>query len=430
MSNNTTAHKNIPIEEMYKLYLELRSFRKVAKVLGCNKSNVSKRLGPVLRETGEANLDRAVPNYTPGAGRRIARVSAQLDKNGEAKGYSVTEAPLRADKSEFAPALGQMHRVSTLLDATGAVTQQWQISVQDKTEVAKAFEQTVEAMKEELPRAEPVSLLTSPAREANMHNLYVLSDAHIGALTWRRESGEAWDLKIAENMLVAAHQQMMAHSPAARDCTIALLGDWTHYDKLEAVTTMSGNILDADGRSPKMNQVAIRTARRVINEALKRHEHVTLLVAEGNHDLIASYWLRALFLAVYENEPRITVVDDPRPYYAVSMGDVLLGFHHGHLKNARQAKNAESLVALFADEFREQWGRAKKVYIHTGHLHHATEHECRGARIFQHPTLAGRSSWEARHGWGSLREARAITYHTQYGQMATVSVSPEMLDTD
>jgi hypothetical protein len=162
--------------------------------------------------------------------------------------------------------------------------------------------------------------------------------------------------------------------------------------------------------------------------ALEAHDTVNLLVAEGNHDLIASAWLRELFMAVYELEPRLNVIDDPRPFYAFMQGDVMHCVHHGHLKNTKKPKAAEDIVAIFADEYREMWGKAKKVYVHTGHLHHAVEQEVRGALVTQHPTLAGRDSHASRHGWGSLRESRGSTYHTKWGRCGTVNVSPEMLD--
>lgn len=420
-------NKNIPLKDILRVYKETGSARATAKVLGCSKTNVRQRLNAYdALQAGKTNEDHHIPNYAPGAGREVRKVSIQMDKHGTPKGYAVREEA-QADEAAFHHPLDKMKRVSTLYGADGSVRAQWQISTSDDENIKEAFDQIVEAFKEDIPRIHP-ELPAFSRRRANLHNLYVLSDAHIGALAWTPESGADWDLKIAEDMLIKAQAAMIHQSPEAESCTVVLLGDWFHYDKLEAVTTLSGNILDGDGRQPKMNKVAIRVARSLISLALQHHNNVDVLVAEGNHDLLSAPWLRELFCVAYENEPRVRVIEDDRPYYATMIGDVFVGFHHGHLKGAGNIKSAEQLVAIFADEFREMWGQAKKVYIHTGHFHFSNESDVRGARVTQHPTLATRSSWEARRGWGSMREARGSTYHEKYGITGTVNVSPEMLE--
>jgi hypothetical protein len=257
-------------------------------------------------------------------------------------------------------------------------------------------------------------------------NLYTLSDAHIGALAWQPETGADWDLKIAEETLSQCYKAMIKECPKASTAVVALNGDWLHYDGMMPVTTLSGHILDSDSRNPKMTKAGIRIARRIIDLALERHDRVIVLVAEGNHDIHTFNWLRELLINTYENEPRLSVVDEPRPYYAIQCGEVFLGFHHGHLKF--KPRNPEALVALFADEFPFEWGTTSKRYIHTGHFHHKREEEPRGAQVIQHPTIAGRDAYAARYGFGALRNAIGITYHEKFGEKCRNVISPEMLD--
>ena len=47
---------------------------------------------------------------------------------------------------------------------------------------------------------------------------------------------------------------------------------------------------------------------------LQKHERVVLIMAEGNHDMASSAWLREVFSTFYESEPRITVDTSPYPY--------------------------------------------------------------------------------------------------------------------
>jgi hypothetical protein len=157
--------------------------------------------------------------------------------------------------------------------------------------------------------------------------------------------------------------------------------------------------------------------------ALIRHEVVHVILAEGNHDIASSVWLRHMFKALYENEPRITVNDNELPYYVYQHGRVMLAFHHGHL-----SKNA-ALPLLFAAQFPAMWGETTKRYVHTGHRHHKDEKEHPGVTVVQHPTLAARDAYAARGGWISEREATAMTYHSQFGLVARNTVTPEMLVT-
>jgi hypothetical protein len=251
--------------------------------------------------------------------------------------------------------------------------------------------------------------------------VYTLTDCHVGALAWRKEGGDDWDLQIAEDTLLGCFRYMVESSPASELGVVNQLGDFLHWDGLEAVTPTSRHLLDADGRFEKVVAVAIRVLRRVIDMALAKHSRVHVILAEGNHDLASSVWLRQMFAALYENEPRITVEQSPLPYYALEWGKTLLAFHHGHLK-----KN-DQLPLLFAAQFAEQWGRTTKRYCHTGHRHHTEEKEHSGMIVFQHPTLAARDAYAARGGWHAMRSATAITYHKAFGEVGRATASPEML---
>jgi hypothetical protein len=184
---------------------------------------------------------------------------------------------------------------------------------------------------------------------------------------------------------------------------------------------MHGHVLDAAGRYSQMVQAAIRVLRRVVDLALMCHEEVHVLFVEGNHDLAGSMWLRLMFGALYENEPRLTVNDSEVPYYVLRHGCTMLAFHHGHM-----SKNA-SLPLLFAAQFPAIWGATTKRYAHCGHRHHVEEKEHAGMTVVQHPTLAARDAYAARGGWIAERAATCITYHEAYGQVARTIVTPEML---
>jgi hypothetical protein len=316
---------------------------------------------------------------------------------------------------------GQMLRGASTLYKRGEVEPvlQWVKTRADDDAREKVIRQIIADLMDDAPRAEPVKF--SGPTEASLCNVYTLTDSHVGALCWHREGGADWDLKIAEATLVGCFERMLAASPAADKCVVAQLGDFLHQDSMLPATPTSGHILDADGRFSKVVQVAVRVLRAVVNMALKRHRRVIVLMAEGNHDLSSSIWLRTLFGALYENEPRVEVIDSPLPYYVHQHGSTMIGWHHGHLKKPDQ------LPLLFAAQFPTIWGGTTKRYIHCGHRHHVEEKEHSGVHVIQHPTLAARDAYAARGGWIADRTVTAVTYHDQWGKHATATVCPEML---
>jgi len=303
---------------------------------------------------------------------------------------------------------------------TGEDVLVWEKESLDRQKAKEAQEAAYAALAAKLPRTPPSK--APKACKANLCTVYTLTDCHVGALAWHREGGADWDLQIAEDTLVGCFEHMIASSPDSEMAVVNQLGDFLHWDGLEAVTPTSKHLLDADGRFEKVVAVAIRVLRRVIGLALEKHPLVRVIMAEGNHDLASSVWLRQMFAALYENEPRVTVDDSPLPYYAMEWGKTMLCFHHGHLK-----KN-DQLPLMFAAQFPEQWGRTTKRYCHTGHRHHLEEREHSGMIVFQHPTLAARDAYAARGGWHAMRSATAVTYHRTYGEVGRATASPDMLE--
>jgi hypothetical protein len=276
-----------------------------------------------------------------------------------------------------------------------------------------------EAMAEDLPKVKPS---TAPkVSVSDLCNLYVMTDCHVGMLAWHKESGDDWDLKIAERVLIGCFEQMVLSSPKASVGVVAQLGDWLHSDGILPVTPTSHNILDQDGRFSKIVQASVRILRHLVDFALKRHDKVVVLMAEGNHDISSSIWLRTMFNALYEKEPRVEVIDSEMPYYVYQHGLTMIAFHHGHLK-----KN-DQLPLLFAAQFSKIWGETEKRYCHSGHRHHVEEKEHSGMTVVQHPTLAARDAYASRGGWIAERQVSAITYHKRYGQVAKITITPDML---
>lgn len=310
---------------------------------------------------------------------------------------------------------------STLYDKEGGVKLQWIKTKLSDELVEKAMLAAIEALAENVVREKPV--LPPAYTNSSLCNVYTLTDCHVGAKIWIKENLEAnWDLKIAEDILTRAFDYPIEASPSAQTCVIAQIGDFLNQDSLIAQTPTGLNPVDSDGRYSKVVQIAVKILRYVVSKSLEKHEKVIILMAEGNHDLASSVWLRHLFSILYENEPRVEVIDSELPYYVYKHGATMLSWHHGHLK-----KN-DALPLLFAAQFPVMWGETTKRYCHTGHRHHSEEKEHSGMKVTQHSTLVARDSYASRNGWMAEREIRSFTYHSMWGQVATNTVTPEMLE--
>lgn len=345
----------------------------------------------------------------------VGNALASLKKKAARMGY----AP-ECNMTRVAPDGFLTKGVSSYFNKDGVLTGQWVKNQIDQDRQAEIFREACAAMAETLPRVKPAQ---GPAKvDASLCNLIVFTDYHLGQLSWGRETGGDWDLKIAESLLLASFVHMVESAPQAATCVLTIQGDFLHSDGLLPLTPAHKNVLDTDGRFSKIVAAAIRVLRRLIDHALVKHATVHLIICEGNHDEASSLWLRHMFAALYENEPRLTVNDSELPFYVHQHGEVMLAFHHGH-----KVSN-EQLPMLFAAQFPKVWGATAKRYAHCGHRHHVDEKEYAGMTVTQHPTLAARDAHSARGGWISERAANLVTYHERYGQVARTIVCPEMFE--
>jgi hypothetical protein len=368
----------------------------------------------ILEAVEERGNERAAAKALGLSRGTVSNAMAALKRKAALQGYSPSHDMTRTVPDGF-----MVKGVSTYYNADGKPSAQWVKSAIDADRQRAIFQAAADAMAEELPRLSPMKAPTQA--RADLATVYTLTDSHVGALAWREEGGADWDLKIAERMLVDVFAAMVASAPPAALGIVAQLGDFLHQDGVLPVTPTSGHLLDADGRFTKVVQVAVRVLRKVVDLALAKHDKVVVLMAEGNHDISSSIWLRTMFAALYENEPRIHVIDSPLPYYAIQHGETMLCWHHGHLK-----KN-DQLPLLFASQFPQMWGGTTKRYAHCGHRHHVEEKEHSGMTVIQHPTLAARDAYAARGGWHAERSATAITYSARSGQASRHTVTPEMV---
>jgi hypothetical protein len=284
-----------------------------------------------------------------------------------------------------------------------------------------AFKTAIDALKEDIEPVQPKEYANKEYNHA-LCNQYTLTDFHLGMMAWGEETGDNWDMDIAERTLINFFKQSIEQSPMAAQAIFAQIGDLMHWDGLDAVTPANKHLLDADTRFTKVVRVAIRVIRKVIEMLLEKYPSVHLIMAEGNHDPASSIWLRETLSAFYDNEPRLTIETSPDPYYCYTWGKCCLFYHHGHKRNLK------NIDTVFVSKFKEQYGKSKHVYAHLGHLHHLVMNETNLMILEQHRTLAAKDAYASRGGYMSGRDSKVITYHKEYGEVKRSTISINMIE--
>jgi hypothetical protein len=388
---------------------------------GRNQTAAARELG-VARETLQNRLKRAAERGLLGPmealpGFKIAKVT------NSPHGDTVQQKPDRGEPYKPIANLALKGRTTwaeVLPDGTRLATREVLMERPDAAAQLTAMRAAVEGFKDEIPRAAP-----APIARGHVDDLlcfYCVTDAHLGSLAWHEETGnEDYDTAIAEKLLEDWFAAAIEMAPAAGTAILANLGDLAHYDSFEAVTPAHRNILDSDSRYPKIVRSIIRVLRRIIARLLAKHSRVHILMCDANHDPAGETWLREMFAAFYENEPRITVDNSAGTYYCYQHGDVSIFSHHGHKRSVKDVD------AVFAGRFREVYGKTKFSYAHLGHRHNDELKTTNLMKIEQHETLAAPDAYAANKGYISGRSAKVIVYHKRYGEVSRLTLTPEIV---
>lgn len=269
----------------------------------------------------------------------------------------------------------------------------------------------------------PLERIPAPKNvEKRRRAFYMVGDPHIGMLSWGEETGDDFDLKIAERDLCAAAEDMVARAPATDSAVLVLLGDVFHMDNTRNETFISRHKLDVDDRYIKVMRVGIRTVRHMIDAAAAKHKTVHVRIVSGNHDPHSSLTLRFTMEALYEKNPRVMVEAGPEPFWIHEFGKNLIGIHHGH-----ELRKPAKMAAWLAQKAPEAWGRTRYRWVWHGHVHHRYAEEHMGVEVESFRALCGPDAWHNSEGWAARREMECIVLDEEYGRDFRYSSSLERI---
>lgn len=210
----------------------------------------------------------------------------------------------------------------------------------------------------------PVIPFENKVATVDQFTVIPIGDPHIGLMTWSKEVGEDWDIKIADRVYRKVFKRLLSNLPDTEECVLVNTGDFFHADNIQGETSRSKHKLDLDGRHGKWLDAGFVIIRMFIDACLRKYKKVEFINVPGNHDDILGRAIGSYVWQLYRDNPRINVQKGDSPFQYVKRGKVLLGFAHGH------TCKLSSLPGKMADDQYKLWGKTTYRHWICGHVHH------------------------------------------------------------
>lgn len=329
------------------------------------------------------------------------------------KGYSVTPDTF----IEQAPAGFEMTFSTIQSNGAGDIVQRW--------DRVRPIEQNVDMLANYLNeriQAPPLKIKRPKKPDPNVLNEWVLADLHFGMLSWRKETGEDYDMKIAARLVADCAADVFARSGPVKRSRLVFLGDNFHTDFYTAQTEKSKNSLDVDSRFPKMVMVGTEVFISAIEYALAFSDDVEVIVLCGNHDRHSSIWLQVVLSAYFRNEPRVKINMEISVMRVAFWGCTAFGYQHGD--NTKPARLCGDFLNKIA-----KTGRSGLEFfkVKQAHLHKELIDTINGVEFEIVPSPVSADAFAAGSNFVTKRATVATTFHKKYGELDRYTVTPYAL---
>lgn len=280
----------------------------------------------------------------------------------------------------------------------------------------------LEYLKTRMPIS-PISKVPAAHFDENIQLEWTIADLHFGMLSWRKETGEDYDIKIARNLLLDCASEVFSRVGHVKETVLVLMGDNFHTDFFEAKTERSGNVLDTDSRYPKMVNVGFDTYVSAIEICLQFSEKVKVIVLYGNHDQQLSSVLPTMFYAWFRNEPRVEIDRSPAKQHYNIWGCNATTYHHG------DGTKKQRLCGDFTRYLAEKGVPGLKFfYAKQAHLHAEYVEDINGVIYEVVPSPVAHDQYAKASVFSHKRATVANLYHKSYGKLARIEITPHMLE--
>lgn len=240
-------------------------------------------------------------------------------------------------------------------------------------------------------------------------------DPHFGKLGWGEETGEDYDLKIAEKRVKNAIKDLLSRVNLnnVQKILLPLGNDLINVDNNNNTTT-AGTQQSTDVRFMKIIKVVRRILVEIIEE-LSLIAPVDVIIVPGNHDTSTAFMIGEILDATFYNNERVTVDNSPKVRKYYRYGSVGIQWSHGN------EEPHQSLGIIFATEEPELWAATKFRFSQLGHFHknkkinYVSVDEHQGFQVQIIPSLSGIDAWHYKKGYNTLHQAKSFLYHKTKG---------------
>lgn len=303
--------------------------------------------------------------------------------------------------------------ISTLVDPQGNTLLEWRKTKQGELDPDQLIALLKDAFADVQVRAPAVA--APKTSDKNLLAVYPLIDWHVGLMSWAKETGENYDLKIARETIMPKMRALIAATPPADEAVILGIGDMLHWDGFVQETPASRHPLDGDGRYPKVLETAADMIEETIELVMARHRRVTVRILRGNHDPVSSVAIAAILSRVFRGHKRVTIDSDQSYQWWLRRGKVFLGGSHGDKAKMRE------LPMMMAHDRPEDWAASTYRRIYTGHVHHESMIEEGGVIVTSMRSPVAKDAYHSFNKWRSGRSVYSETFNIDGSEAATLT---------
>lgn len=277
---------------------------------------------------------------------------------------------------------------------------------------------------QELINVSPSVNLLCPLKEKGTFAYEInIPDVHFGKMAWGEESGEDYDLKIAEEAYTEAIKSLLSlvNLKEVEKFIFPIGNDMINIDSRKN-ETFAGTRQDSDSRFFKI----VRTVKEILIKninALSTLAPVDVIVVSGNHDPESMFMIGEILDAYYHNNNNVNIDNSPKQRKYYQYGQNSFQYTHGN-----EEKHAE-LGLIFATEEPQLWADTEYRFAKLGHFHsnkktsYVSVQEHQGFQVQILPSLSGSDAWHYSKGYMSKKQAKGFLYHKTKGQVAEYTYS-------
>lgn len=238
---------------------------------------------------------------------------------------------------------------------------------------------------------------------ARPHMLEIsLFDVHFGKLAWSEETGEDYNLKIAENIYLNAVDDLFERAKVFDiDRIVFPVGqDFFNVDNWQGQTANGTLVESTDDRFTKIFTVGCEAVKWAVMRC-RNVAPVHVMWSPGNHDRSTSWYLckaiQQYCMGAEINDVTFDLGPNQRKYELY--GNTLIGFTHSC------DERLVDLPLIMAKEEKLLWAQADYHQWHVGHYHKKKEMRFiagdtfNGVSVTILPSLSATDSFHYRNGW-------------------------------